>query len=440
MPVLYLAALLLALVAGLLATNRAGYLRRNFIYLVLPINAAADVLMEIVHLGALNSGQIRGVLMMLFVGAMLPRLRIARPTIPVFVWLLYLLPLIFLSSNLPGTLAVYSKMALAYMMLPIAYVMIRDEESFRKLLMSLAVAAYVFVAGIVVFQLFKLGVQVYKEGSLYTFGRGQAKFTKVLAYAVVLFPLLMHMARPLRYKALHVAGHVLAFLVVLVTFHRSSIIAVALGYAVLIVVGFERTRLVKSALVGLLIGFSLLVFVAPSYYDTLMAMYERRATFETELEAEAGRFTETEYVIDAMLEGSIVNVLFGRELFNGGEVMGWTKSDGALRFGRRRPHPVPAGVRAGRAQPVAEPALSAARPNTHEPCRQLLRPAGGQPGGVGVEPDVGHHVSERGLPDARRHARAGGGRAGPCSSRCPSRRGRTPHRNRRSGPRLRLAP
>ncbi len=323
---------LLALYCMIIVLKKSSALRYKLIFFIPPFNALIDVLIGPYLLNLEVIGEIRGAIILLYIIAMIPYLSMKGPNKPVYWWLLYLIPLLFFSSNFTLSLSVYLKMTIGYMMLPIGYTLIRNKRGFDKMCLSIASAAYIYIIAFVIFQLFGLGEVVYIEQGFTSFGGGQVQFTQILAYAVIAFPLTYQVNQRLRWKALHVLGHIVGAVVVVLVYHRSSIYAMVFGAFVLGIVGYKRTKLFKYLAIAAVLTFISFQFVLPGVYEDLIEIVQTRSiTLQDILESQGGRMAEIRFFTYTYPRSSIIEIFFGQELFNGGSVMGWIKQRGNIR-------------------------------------------------------------------------------------------------------------
>ncbi|WP_234571625.1 hypothetical protein [Rhodohalobacter sp. 614A] len=287
--------------------------------LILPFNAIADIMVDFSLLGEIHFGEIRGAILLIYVLAMLPFIRLNGPARTVVIWLIYLLPLIFFSSDIIYSFQVYSKVVIAYLMLPIGIWLFRSKRSFSKLCVSLVITSYIYVIGFCIFQYFDLGEVIYTDEGFSTFGGGQAKFTQILTYAVIAFPFSLHMSDSLnKQRIVHILGHLASAIIIILVFHRSSIYALLFGYLVLVIVGYQRKNILKLSLIILLVIFSISTFFYPSMYESLFVISgERDFLLENEFESSRGRLSELYFVERNFTNYTTIEILFGQELFNG---------------------------------------------------------------------------------------------------------------------------
>src|SRR5690606_36480834 len=100
---------------------------------LMPLNAAADVVVTFGSDGAVHMGQVRAVIAAVTILAVLPKLRLSRASGIVFSLLALLSPLALLSSNPTFSANVYMKFALALLMFPLGAHVVRSVDDLRRL-------------------------------------------------------------------------------------------------------------------------------------------------------------------------------------------------------------------------------------------------------------------------------------------------------------------
>jgi hypothetical protein len=291
-------------------------IRRNLIYFIIPVNVVADALTAFAGSEAsLHSGILRAPIIILITLFYLHKVRTSRVTNAVIVFLVYLGILILFSSNFGRSLNTFLKVFLAFSMIPIAYYSIVRLDDFRKLQLSLVIGVILLLINYFLAQVFHLGEKVYSEDAAYLGGNG-IYITYIFDYALVSVLLSVTCLQSKRSQYLVWFIHILAAVVVLITFRRGSILAPMFGYMIIFILGnWKIKRQVLSALALVAIAFLILL---PVYGDLISALYEQRVTegIHVELDAPFGRVNETREVWTEFLNKGVIRTLFGTELFN----------------------------------------------------------------------------------------------------------------------------
>ncbi len=311
-----------------LALSFAPWLRANFIYLVLPLNLVADSLTPFFGPDSVHTGILRALLLLAFVFVLLPRLRAEPVTLVILTTLLYLFMVIVAFSSDPlSSLEVYLRLVISMMMFPAAYYLIDSWEAYSKLATSARVSLGIVVVSFFLNQQYQVGIQEYHlDEAAFTGGAGVYP-AYIVAYAGLMLPLLLRVS-PSRWSRRLTIGLVgLGVLVMLLLFRRGPIVALLLGGMVMFFFGRAplKAQVVRYGVVLL----AVLMLVLPVFWGKVSALYQKRVAegVAYELQSRGGRVAELNFVREQVAERSLVQNLFGEELFN---------ARGKYQFTRRR--------------------------------------------------------------------------------------------------------
>jgi len=283
---------------------------RNYVYWLIPINLAADLLVTFSSDDVFHAGMIRAGLVYPYLILSLFKLRPLRHHYWLFIMLAYFLIMVFQSSNVNYSFWQLLKVSSGLLVYPIAFVYIRTQQDFQKLGWSVVAAGYIILLNFVLAQIFKIGESPY-VGSVIYLGAGMVQTTYVLAYLTLISPVLMDGVQGAKRKRILFAV-ASGLIVVVLTFKRATILAVAIGSFVLGMGTKYRKRVIQLTVVGL-------VVVTAIYYqfkETIDLLLEARLNFEQEMTSKGGRVHEFTYVVEPFVKGDLKRMIFGHELFN----------------------------------------------------------------------------------------------------------------------------
>ncbi|HEX2081858.1 MAG TPA: hypothetical protein VHG08_29400 [Longimicrobium sp.] len=275
------------------------------------VHAAADVTTNYFPAGVANTGSARAVVVAVFLLYFLTRrITFPRSTLPLAVFLGYVLLRSLMSTDPGRSLSDFSKVLLSMSMLVVGFHYIRTLEAFQRLNRATLAAAFLVLAQFAVAQVFKLGESVYVDDSVYL-GGALASTAYYLSAAVVLTPVLLpsYRRRAGRVLAALVLG--LAVLAMVVLLKRAALAGALLGFLTYILVAGRWGRAARYAAVA---G-TLLVVSSPVYLPVLMPRVEVRFSEKQSIERQA-RYRETLVVRDEFLDRGFKHAVVGTEMFN----------------------------------------------------------------------------------------------------------------------------
>lgn len=231
---------------------------------------------------------------------------------------LYLLVLVFLSSDVLWSFYMYVKIIIGFLMFPLGYYFIKTIESFKKLMLSFLITLLLLLLNILISNIFRLGSSDYLENSFY-FGVGKVNVTTSILTLVLLAPVSLHFF-PGKTRRMLIFLFIIGFLIALIGIKRSVLLTAISAPIVYGLFTQYKKRLIKSIiLITLLIGLTLLIF--PNYYNVFMARFSaRQEAGNIELSKETlnnqGRYDEYNLVMDTWINGSLAHKLIGSDWLN----------------------------------------------------------------------------------------------------------------------------
>lgn len=283
---------------------------RAYLYWLIPINVLADSMVGFFGDGETHTGIIRAGLVYPYLILSLLRLKPHKDHIILFGFIGYLLCLVLVSSNLQYSFWQLLKVSTGFLMYPLAFVYIKTPEDFDKLMKSLLTGCAIIITNFILAQIFKIGESPYFGGMIYV-GAGLVQITYVLAYMMIMSPFLMDSPNNMRKRITYmILGGGLIEL--LLTFRRSSLLAVLAGtLAMALTAGYRKQVLKVMAIAMVVLG---LFYTQKA--EMVDQMIEKRLNLETELTSRGGRVHEFTHIAKPFQELNIKRILIGEEIFN----------------------------------------------------------------------------------------------------------------------------
>lgn len=218
--------------------------------------------------------------------------------------------LILFSSDIFASLKTLLKVSMTFMMLPIAFQVVRDFNLFKR--MNLAFILLMILYLINFFVMNFLGISFKGYGDDITTGNIFSEGLNAMAYALVILPVTLFFFKKRKWWIILLG--IVVFVTLLVSLKRISILAVLTGYLILFFSLKKKQKLIKGGLVIL----TLLIVAFPLYSDTLNEQIENRSTrFQTNSIEKEGRYRETIIVFNQIFSFEDVPYsVLGKELFN----------------------------------------------------------------------------------------------------------------------------
>lgn len=291
-------------------------LQKNLIFFIIPINVLADIFMQFFsEENEIHSGFIRASIMMAIILLYIRKVKSNRLNLIILVFLIYLGILIFLSSNFTRSLNTYIKVVFSFSLIPISFYTIKNQNAFKKLQISLIFSVALALVNFGLAQIFNLGKKEYSEEMFYLGGMG-VYITYLFAYALVLSPLGYYLLQKKSSRLLTIIMYALSTIIVVVTFRRGAIIALMIGFTILLLMGHWKIRvqIVKILALGLIVFFICFLL----YGNVISSLFQQRIVqgIPKEFESTHGRVNETRVVWKELFHKSLKHTFFGTELFN----------------------------------------------------------------------------------------------------------------------------
>lgn len=283
---------------------------RLYVYWLIPINVLADSLVGFSGDGSTHSGIIRAGLIYPYMLLSLLKIKSKQDHKILFGFLIYLGILTTMSSNPDYSFWQLLKVSSGFLMYPLAFIYIKTVEDIRRLYRSMLVAGGIVVFNFLIAQVFKIGESPYVGGLVYI-GAGLVQITYVLSYVCVLSPLMLDKSSGVKSKYIY-AVLSSGVLQMLLTFRRSSILAVILGVAVMAFTLGHKKQVIKAAMIATLMFGALYAFKG----DLIDKIISARMNIDQELSSKGGRVHEFSIVAEPFLEFDLKRMLIGTEVFN----------------------------------------------------------------------------------------------------------------------------
>jgi len=240
----------------------------------------------------------------------------------------YFLILVFFSSNIILSFKIFNQVLLTWCFLILGYTFINNLYDFKKMNKKMIILLHLFILNLIIVNIFNLGQDSYwsadydaimKIGNIFTQGLNS------VSYALILVPYIIQETLPKKKLYILIVASI-SFILQLLYFKRISIFATLFGFVVLFIHNQKKKKLVLF-----FIGFVLLLLAFyPLYKEKLLTAYAiREHRMKAENFSEEGRFRETFIILEDIFlkEPDLINILFGKELFNssgnyGGGVFG----------------------------------------------------------------------------------------------------------------------
>lgn len=295
-----------------------------FILLMPVINAIADVTIyyftDVDEVSGIHPGIIRGLLISTFIlYFVINRMSFFKTNTLIFIFLLYLLILSFLSSNVNRSLfSGFLKWSVPLLSFSLGYYYIRNEKLLRQLNTAYVFAALVIILNFAVAQVTKQGISAYIADSFYT-GGGGVGVTNCLTFILLTIPAFFVAGLP-KNKTLRIMipiTMVLSILVIVAVMKRAAIFGLILGYFIYFINSKKKTVFFKYFII---IGILFLLFL-PKFESVITERFNARVEISSKADKEI-REEELTYVIQEFLNTSVKHSLFGSEVFNSQQFFG----------------------------------------------------------------------------------------------------------------------
>ena len=241
---------------------------------------------------------------------------ISKQTTPIIFFLLYLFILIIMSSDFLTSLNQYATLFLSMSVFVVAFKYFNNFYGFNIIVKISFIFLILYFFNLLISNLFlETSFKGYLSETQNTWHTGNI-FTNGLnsiAYLAIAFPIIFPFIKRKRRKILYMLLLVIAIITVLISFKRVSVLAIPVGYMIILFLNRDIIR--TSKYIILMLFFLIVTF--PMYNNILEEQFQaREQTFKRNLSYEP-RYVETILVWNQALSfSSISESLFGKELFN----------------------------------------------------------------------------------------------------------------------------
>ncbi|MBN1789465.1 MAG: hypothetical protein JW830_03135 [Bacteroidales bacterium] len=224
-------------------------------------------------------------------------------------FLLYILLLVPLSSDMENSAVDYICVFVSLMCLPAGFYFIRNVKDLRILNSSMLVLAIIFVLNSLLSSVFNLGIDYY-GGGIKLGGFVASKLFSPALYIVLLPIIIPLLGKRMRILAIIIAVFVFIFL--LLSMRRTSVFIPVFGYMLYFL--FSRRKVHFIAISAIFVVMLLALF--PFYQKVLELQFQtRRETFDNPSLENEYRYKET-VIIYKEVFASTKSILIGKEIFN----------------------------------------------------------------------------------------------------------------------------
>lgn len=291
----------------------------NLVVIIPIILAVASITTRFFPSSSINPGNIRAILLLFFVLAFSKNFLLnTRENIFLLVFLVYLFPLCFLSSNIGYSFYVYIKLFITSMLFPMGYYYISTPELYKKLNTVLYQSLWIIIAGTLLMMYLGIGSAAYgDEGT--TFGVVGGNISKdIIVLIFITFNAYLVKAINVKRNILLYALILISIFIVFLTVKRTSMGALIIGLLAYLYFIPKNLKIFRIITVSALV----ILLLSPLY---LPKIEERFSYREKEMSVEhfqeddirEWRVIETDIAINAFFEKNTAYKLFGFELFNG---------------------------------------------------------------------------------------------------------------------------
>lgn len=238
----------------------------------------------------------------------------------VLVYMIYILVLVFFSSNVMYSLKNVLKSITPLLYFGAAMVLVTDYKALNRLFKSMIVLSFLFVVNMIISNIFNLGGGAYSDeetdylqtGSIYSEG------LNAMGYYLVLVPAMIQMYpfKSRLYKRITLVISLVIFISLLLVMKRGALLVVLFGYVIMLLFSEikQKVRIVQIVVTSAI----LLILTYPLYEKMLISRYKVREerlqmdSFETE-----ARYTENALIIDDIIfSGNKTWLFFGHDVLN----------------------------------------------------------------------------------------------------------------------------
>ena len=224
-------------------------------------------------------------------------------------FLIYVLILIMLSSDLKTSITNYISTLISMLSFPIGFYYIRNIKDLKILNISMITAAIFFIVNNIICLLLGIGQDAY--GGMYTIGG----FVGSRMFSASIFLILLPVILPLNKSKINkmiIALSILVFIFIFLSMRRTSVSIIVFGYILYFFYSKKKVMLITTSIVFLL----LVVLLYPIYKNSLVRQLQARSEiFENPSIENEARYKETFIIIEETFS-NIKTSLIGKEAFN----------------------------------------------------------------------------------------------------------------------------
>lgn len=208
------------------------------------------------------------------------------------------------------------KFFIATIMFPLGYYFINSHNKLIELSKFYAIALGFFMVNIIFSNIFQLGTSDYLEDSFY-FGAGRVNITKstiVLIFASIVFTYNSETNR----KKFLIIFLVISSFITIIGIKRSVLLSAIAGFIIFGITSKSKVLFVKFVIVlSVVLGSFVILFpkTLDIFIDRIEAREDKLEITDESLDKEA-RYSETNRVLTAWVNGSVKHKIFGSEIFN----------------------------------------------------------------------------------------------------------------------------
>jgi hypothetical protein len=266
--------------------------------------------------GTLNPGTIRAALLGCFLFYFLfDKFNITLINNLILGFLIYLLILVLISSNVSRGLYVYSQLLMTFLMFPVGYHYFYSKDRFMKLHKVFAVCLTLFVINIFIANIFKLGTSDYLDDTLY-FGAGRVNITKTMTILLLISPIGIQIFSKKPWMKIYGFIILVSVIIIILGLKRSAVIALLIGFLVFVVFSPQKRTVVRLLLIFFLFIYVSSFYFLDTFYQRLEARGQRVELFSDNFIETEGRFNEFDLIFDDFGNRTIWQKIFGTEIFN----------------------------------------------------------------------------------------------------------------------------
>ncbi len=301
---------------------------RKLIAYLFPLVLLTDCIGPLVGFGGIHAGHLKYGIFLSVIVVTSPRWRLMTPVVAVLTFLVYITGLAMLASDWSNSFNGVMRLWIAFSMYPVMVSVLRTQQDVLAFLKALVVGSVIVVATFGVAQVYPWGWEGYMRGRGFSYGGMGAYATYAMVYLALGGLAAMSLWRTRRQRLFALLVHVLAGVIVMISFRRGAMAGMIAGFAVIVLLGGVRLS------PGRLLGATALAvpIIAAAFFlfgDKVTDLYTARVTqgVEFEMASRFGRVAETKQVWSDFANGSPRHMLFGTEFFNSTDIFEWLRED-----------------------------------------------------------------------------------------------------------------